>query len=157
MFADGLHCGETFTSESALDQCLARLGIVLDAMESMGLELSIDKSYVLLRISGTAAPIADAPKHVLSNRTSLALMLKFPDSTSPHHACGSKQLRSIWGFGLITMCIRKAHDDHTHANCTSHISKTPTLALLKTHPAQIPFSDVVFMCFHVTGVWRFCC
>ena len=53
MFADDLHSGQIFRSAAQLDAALRGLGCILDAVEAMGLELSLDKTHVLIHICGT--------------------------------------------------------------------------------------------------------
>ena len=53
MFADDLHTGEIFRSTDQLRAAIHRIGLVLDAMEEMGLTLALDKTFVLLHICGT--------------------------------------------------------------------------------------------------------
>ena len=53
MFADDLHSGQIFRSASQLDAALRNLGMLLDVVETMGLELSLDKTQVLIHICGS--------------------------------------------------------------------------------------------------------
>ena len=52
-FADDLNCCESFPDETQLQGALKRIGILLDTLEEMGLQLSLDKSHVLINICGT--------------------------------------------------------------------------------------------------------
>ena len=52
-FADDIHQGSILRSRHQLLLELARLGMLLDALEEMGLTLSLEKSYILLEIAGT--------------------------------------------------------------------------------------------------------
>ena len=53
LFADDLHVGEVFYSAQQLSDALERLGLLLDGLEYHGLTISLDKSYVILYITGT--------------------------------------------------------------------------------------------------------
>jgi hypothetical protein len=52
-FADDIHQGSIFRSRQQLLLELARIGMLLDALEDMGLTLSLEKSYILIEIAGT--------------------------------------------------------------------------------------------------------
>ena len=53
LFADDLHCGQTFTTAQALLTSLKNIGIILDAFETSGLAVSYAKSVLLIAIGGT--------------------------------------------------------------------------------------------------------
>ena len=53
MFADDLHSGQTFHTAAQLWEAIQNLGHILDALEGMGLELALDKTFVLLHICGS--------------------------------------------------------------------------------------------------------
>ena len=52
-FADDIHQGSIFRSKHQLMTELTRLGFLLDALEEMGLKLSLEKSHILIDIAGT--------------------------------------------------------------------------------------------------------
>ena len=52
-FADDIHQGSIFRSKHQLMTELTRLGYLLDALEDMGLKLSLEKSHILIDIAGT--------------------------------------------------------------------------------------------------------
>ena len=53
MFADDLHTGEICHSAEQFVQALRRIGHLMDAMEHMGLTISLDKTFALIQICGT--------------------------------------------------------------------------------------------------------
>ena len=53
MYADDLHSGQIFRSAEQLDSAICNLGHILDAIETLGLEISLQKTFVLLHICGT--------------------------------------------------------------------------------------------------------
>ena len=52
-FADDIHQGSVFTSSQQLQLEINRIGLTLDILESMGLSLSLEKSFILLEIAGS--------------------------------------------------------------------------------------------------------
>ena len=52
-FADDLHCCQEFRSEQQLQLALSRIGLLLDALDQLGIQLSLEKSHAIIRISGT--------------------------------------------------------------------------------------------------------
>ena len=52
-FADDIHQGTVFKSRQQLMCEISRIGLILDTLESMGLQLSLEKSFILLEIAGT--------------------------------------------------------------------------------------------------------
>lgn len=52
-FADDIHHGTVFKSRQQLMCEISRIGLILDTLESMGLQLSLEKSFILLEIAGT--------------------------------------------------------------------------------------------------------
>lgn len=52
-FADDFHCCAIFRSEQQLEHAIRRIGILLDLLESLGVQLSLDKSHVIIKIGGT--------------------------------------------------------------------------------------------------------
>ena len=53
IYADDVHVGCKFTSNSEFTRHLRNLGFVLDALEQLDLQLSYQKSFILLRYAGT--------------------------------------------------------------------------------------------------------
>lgn len=53
VFADDLHCCEVFRSETQLQAVLQRIGILLDTLEVLGVQLSLEKSHAIIKIGGT--------------------------------------------------------------------------------------------------------
>ena len=52
-FADDIHQGSVFRSSQQLMTEMTRIGMLLDTLESMGLTLSLEKSFILLEIAGS--------------------------------------------------------------------------------------------------------
>ena len=52
-FADDLHCCEEFYSEMQLQSALKRIGILLDTLDKLGVQLSLEKSHAIVKIGGT--------------------------------------------------------------------------------------------------------
>ena len=52
-FADDLHCCDVFYSEIQLRQAISRIGQLLDVLDLMGVQLSLEKSHAIFKISGT--------------------------------------------------------------------------------------------------------
>ena len=52
-FADDVHQGSVFKSYQQLRLEVARIGMMLDILESMGLSLSLEKSFILFEIAGS--------------------------------------------------------------------------------------------------------
>ena len=52
-YADDIHSAEIFKSSQQLFTAIHRIGTLLDVLEEMGLKLSLEKTHVLLAISGT--------------------------------------------------------------------------------------------------------
>ena len=53
LFADDIHTGEAFYSKQQLLDSIRKLGCLLDALEYLGLSVSLDKTFVILHICGT--------------------------------------------------------------------------------------------------------
>jgi len=53
VFADDFHCCEVFRSEVQLQDALHRIGILLDTLELLGVQLSLEKSHAIIKIGGT--------------------------------------------------------------------------------------------------------
>ena len=53
MFADDLHTGEICHTAEQFVQALHRIGHLMDAMEHMGLTISLDKTFAIIHICGT--------------------------------------------------------------------------------------------------------
>ena len=52
-FADDIHCCEVFRSEAQLQAALHRVGLLLDTLELLGVQLSLEKSHAIIKIGGT--------------------------------------------------------------------------------------------------------
>ena len=52
VFADDFHCCEVFRSEVQLQDALHRIGILLDTLELLGAQLSLEKSHAIIKIGG---------------------------------------------------------------------------------------------------------
>ena len=55
LYADDIHVGCEFTSSRALDQHLHNIGCLLDVLEQLKLQLSYQKSHVLLSVTGSSS------------------------------------------------------------------------------------------------------
>lgn len=53
MYADDIHLGATFYNKTEFQLVLTRLGRILDVLESMQLQLSYDKTFVILATAGS--------------------------------------------------------------------------------------------------------
>ena len=53
LFADDIHSGDTFCSAWELQQIILRFGLLLDVIEQHGLEISLNKSMILISFVGT--------------------------------------------------------------------------------------------------------
>ena len=55
LFADDLHHGTVFYDEVQLRTALRNIGTLMDILEDLGLEISYEKTFILIKISGTNA------------------------------------------------------------------------------------------------------
>ena len=55
LFADDLHQGTLFRSELQLTEALTRIGLLMDILESLGLQISYEKTIIVLSIAGSNA------------------------------------------------------------------------------------------------------
>ena len=55
LFADDLHQGTLFRSELQLREALVHLGLLMDILESLGLQISYEKTIIVLSIAGSNA------------------------------------------------------------------------------------------------------
>lgn len=55
LFADDYYVGDEFRSRYQLQDLLKKFGILLDVLQSMQLQVSLQKSFVLIAVAGTKA------------------------------------------------------------------------------------------------------
>ena len=55
LFADDLHHGTQFFSEFQLREALAHIGLLMDTLENLGLQISYEKTIIVLQIAGSNA------------------------------------------------------------------------------------------------------
>ena len=148
MFADDLHSGQTFhTYRTACGRHHSKIwAIILDALEGMGLELALDKTFVLLHICGSNC--RKTSRQQLMKRDRDGVYIEVPrHANKPVTKLRVKTASQVpWGDRQLSF-TRKAH----HADPTSlskmHICQIAEMAVYQAHSSALSAPALANKCF----------